>query len=105
MTDHPAEPMTDEERFGPEFAKTARIRAKRWWKLGDHEAVVLKSHPSRYADEGIPWCTTLEGGHIVTPGDWIATGIKGEHWPIKADVFAATYAPVTNVAPEQGGAT
>jgi hypothetical protein len=35
---------------------------------------------------------TREGGHIVCPGDWIATGSQGEHWPIKPDVFAADYA-------------
>lgn len=41
------------------------------------------------------WIDTLEGGHIVCPGDWIATGVQGEHWPIKPDVFAATYEPVS----------
>lgn len=75
------------------YRKTALIEAVQWWKMGDHPAVVLKSDRNRYADEGIPWIDTLEGGHIVTPGDWIATGIKGEHWPIKPDVFAATYEP------------
>lgn len=40
------------------------------------------------------WIDTLEGGHIVCPGDWIATGVAGEHWPIKPDIFAATYEPV-----------
>lgn len=34
---------------------------------------------------------TLEGGHIVTPGDWIITGVKGELYPCKPDIFAATY--------------
>lgn len=37
---------------------------------------------------------TLEGDFIVTPGDWIITGIKGEKYPCKPDVFAATYEPV-----------
>jgi hypothetical protein len=37
------------------------------------------------------WIDDLEGGHVVCPGDWIATGTKGEHWAIKPDVFAATY--------------
>lgn len=37
---------------------------------------------------------TLEGNLRVTDGDWIATGVKGERWPIAADVFAATYEPV-----------
>ena len=37
------------------------------------------------------WIDTLEGGHIVCPGDWIITGVKGEQYPCKPDVFAATY--------------
>ena len=40
------------------------------------------------------WIDTLEGGHIVCPGDWIITGVKGEHYPCKPDIFAATYDPV-----------
>lgn len=34
---------------------------------------------------------TLEGVAVVTPGDWIITGIKGEKYPCKPDIFAATY--------------
>lgn len=41
------------------------------------------------------WIDTLEGGHIVCPGDWIITGVKGEHYPCKPDIFAETYEPVT----------
>jgi len=37
---------------------------------------------------------TLEGDHIVCPGDRLATGVQGEHWPIKPDIFAATYEKV-----------
>ncbi len=33
--------------------------------------------------------------HEVTPGDWIITGIKGEKYPCKPDVFEATYEPAT----------
>lgn len=39
------------------------------------------------------WIDTLEGGHIVCPGDWIITGVKGEHYPCKPDIFEATYEP------------
>lgn len=39
------------------------------------------------------WIDTLEGGHIVCPGDYIITGIKGEMYPCKADIFLATYEP------------
>lgn len=36
-------------------------------------------------------CHTLEGFHVVSPGDWIITGIKGEKYPCKPDIFEATY--------------
>lgn len=39
------------------------------------------------------WIDTLEGGHIVCPGDWIITGVKGEVYPCKPDIFASTYDP------------
>lgn len=34
---------------------------------------------------------TLEGSHEVTEGDWIITGVKGERYPCKPDIFEATY--------------
>ncbi|WP_217482095.1 PGDYG domain-containing protein, partial [Achromobacter ruhlandii] len=37
------------------------------------------------------WIDTKEGGHIVCPGDWIVTGVQGERYPCKPDIFAATY--------------
>ena len=37
------------------------------------------------------WIKTLEGGHIVSEGDWIITGIKGETYPCKDDIFKKTY--------------
>lgn len=40
------------------------------------------------------WIDTMEGGHIVCPGDWIITGIKGERYPCKSDIFERTYDPV-----------
>lgn len=40
------------------------------------------------------WIDTREGGHIVCPGDWIITGVQGERYPCKPDIFDATYEPV-----------
>ncbi len=37
---------------------------------------------------------TLEGDHTASPGDWIIQGVKGELYPCKPDIFAATYEPV-----------
>lgn len=36
---------------------------------------------------------TLEGDHIAKHGDWIIRGVKGEFYPCKPDIFAATYDP------------
>lgn len=41
------------------------------------------------------WVDTREGGHIVCPGDWIITGVVGEHYPCKPDIFDLTYEGVT----------
>ena len=66
--------------------KPVVIEATQWFKMGDHPAVkVLNSDSSK------GWISTLEGGHEVTPGDWIITGVKGEHYPCKPDIFEMTY--------------
>lgn len=85
----------DEELIEREYRKTATIRATQWHKMGDHPAVKPIGEALGGTNPGQGWIDTLEGGHIVTPGDWIATGVKGEHWPIKPDVFAASYVPVS----------
>lgn len=38
-----------------------------------------------------PYINTLEGKHYISPGDYIITGIKGERYPCKPDIFAMTY--------------
>lgn len=37
---------------------------------------------------------TLEGDVTATVGDWIVMGIKGEFYPVKPDIFSATYEEV-----------
>ena len=46
----------------------------------------------RMQDHG--WINTLEGGHIVCPGDYIITGVRGERYPCKPDIFEETYEEV-----------
>ena len=46
---------------------------------------------------GPPQVHTLEGPLIVSDGDWIITGVKGERYPCKPDVFEATYEAVESV--------
>ena len=37
---------------------------------------------------------TLEGTMTAKIGDWVIKGVKGEFYPCKPDIFAATYDPV-----------
>lgn len=37
---------------------------------------------------------TLEGVMTASLGDWIITGVNGELYPCKPDIFAKTYEPV-----------
>ena len=67
--------------------KPVVIDATQWFKHGDHPAVVERT----LSGMPIAWIETLEGGHIVTVGDWIITGVKGEHYPCKPDIFDMTY--------------
>lgn len=78
--------------------KPVVIDAVRWFGPGDHHAVVPDPvgnpmAPDRHVIQ------TLEGNMEVTPGDWIITGVKGEHYPCKPDIFAATYEPAEETAP------
>ena len=41
-----------------------------------------------------PYISTLEGKMIITPGDYIITGIQGERYPCKPDIFEQTYEKV-----------
>ena len=70
--------------------KPVVIEATQWWKDGDHPNV----EPFAESAPGYGYVRTLEGGHVVSPGDWIITGVKGEHYPIKPDIFEQTYEPV-----------
>ena len=64
--------------------KPVVIEATQWFKDGDHSEVKLV-HKGEYAIK------TLEGYMQVTEGDWIITGVKGEHYPCKPDIFELTY--------------
>lgn len=37
---------------------------------------------------------TLEGKMHASPGDWIITGVNGEQYPCKPDIFEKTYTPL-----------
>lgn len=42
---------------------------------------------------------TLEGVMHAAPGDWIITGLRGEQYPCKPDIFEKTYQAVSDGTP------
>lgn len=119
-------PATAAETQGREGVKRWRkkpvvIDATRWWQNGDHpddgprdtEGKVVRyfRRPDVPADRLCQkchehmhihgWIDTLEGGHIVCRGDWIITGVKGERYPCKPDIFLQTYEPESYPVPAQ----
>lgn len=95
--------------------KPIEVDASQWFKPGDHPAVrrgyintagsivdptndlanVADFHPTNVIK-------TLEGWHEVSIGDWIVRGIKGELYPVKPDIFIATYEPVERASSKAG---
>lgn len=65
-----------------------------------HGSTICEHCSVRMHEHG--WIDTLEGGHTVCPGDWIITGVKGERYPCKPDIFAATYEPTELEPPKDG---
>ncbi len=39
---------------------------------------------------------TLEGTMTAEPGDWLITGVAGEQYPCKPEIFAQTYEEATD---------
>ena len=45
-------------------------------------------------DDGALIIRTLEGDMRADVGDWLVQGVKGEVYPVKPDIFVATYEKV-----------
>lgn len=61
-----------------------------------------KGHPITHENDRCYIIPTLEGAHHMTPDDMLITGVKGEIYPCKLDIFAATYEPAEQPAPATG---
>lgn len=71
---NPPTPFTD----APAWLSRALLDGVAWYQGGDAPYLTIR---------------TLEGDHRADVGDWIIQGIKGELYPCKPDIFAATYDP------------
>ncbi len=78
-------------QFTPEACWDFWLNNKR---VFGHFSVSGNYHPER-REISSAWIyiETLEGTMRAELGDWIIKGIKGEFYPCKPDIFAATYEP------------
>lgn len=44
-----------------------------------------------YQTNSVLYVDTLEGQMKANIGDWIVTGVNGEQYPVKPDIFKKTY--------------
>ena len=91
----------------PRFRKKpVIIEAVQWFKYGDSPDVRKTTYMEVANELGTSGCSreepfwgwetmgmidTLEGKYAVIPGDWIITGVRGEKYACKPDIFEQTY--------------
>ena len=73
--------------------KPVVIEARRYTRNGLEAEQVAKWCGGVQTDLGCD-IITLEGPMLVRYGDWVICGVKGEFYPCKPDIFAATYEKV-----------
>jgi hypothetical protein len=94
--------------------KLVVVEATQWFENGDHPEV-RPNESVTFTDDGQGgrkivarpvcarcgqdlnahgWVGPFEWPNLACPGDWIITGVQGEHYPCKPDIFEATYEAV-----------
>lgn len=88
-------------RKRPAVIEAVQIAAE--WFDGDHPNPL---HPRGVIMDPKKRCVeipTLEGVMTGQIGDWLITGVSGERYPCKPDIFAKTYEPVGRPPAERRG--
>lgn len=79
------EAITFRELVAHGLANTTNIVAGMPWSFEYH------GHPITHETDICYLIPTLEGTMKMGPTDMLVTGVKGEIYPVKQDIFAATY--------------
>jgi hypothetical protein len=83
----------------PKFRKKPVVIEAEQWYPGKVIEGVVGERPATLGGNGLSpepamaFIKTLEGTMRVSDGDWVITGVKGERYPCKPDIFEATYEP------------
>ena len=108
MPNYRKKPIIIEARQFPTDATSAEAHAIYQWveknTLGSFEPLAVIEGREPWPESGVTIdprdgrmvIATLEGGHLVTPGDFIIRGVQGEFYPCRSDIFEATYERVVD---------
>jgi hypothetical protein len=80
----------------PKFRKKPVVIEAHLWHGGWEDARPIIDWIGKggfWSDDDTIRIQTLEGEMTAQPGDFIIKGVKGEFYPCKPDIFAATYDP------------
>ncbi|MCP9369149.1 DUF1642 domain-containing protein [Lentilactobacillus kefiri] len=84
------------------YRKTATIKAEQFDGSND---MINKYHIEFDDACGFPFrIETMQGWIGLAVGDWVATGVNGEHWPIYDYIFWKTYAELPAIPKVWGDA-
>ena len=102
-------------RKKPVVVEAVQLRWTNWNEVCDFLGQIVRpENPARNTQEFSDACgeqppyieltiPTLEGDHVARHGDFIVRGVKGEFYPVKPDIFEATYEPVEEAYPLSRG--
>jgi len=76
--------------------KPVVVQADQWFP-GRRVAGVRERRANGKPGDVVGIIKTPKGDMIAMPGDWIITGVAGERYPCKEEIFRKTYEP----APER----
>jgi hypothetical protein len=82
-------PIVIEAITFPDFVEFAKQNSEH-----PHWHFEYKGHPITHENDECYIVPTLEGPLFFTPNDVLITGIKGEIYPCKLDIFLSSYEPV-----------
>jgi hypothetical protein len=100
MTDQPTEHqptprgrMSEQEKWRkkPVVIEAMQLTATNSGAVAEWCGGVLRGGPSGGSRGGSVLIHTIEGDMLASVGSYIIRGVKGEFYPCKPDIFAATY--------------
>ncbi|AMM45073.1 hypothetical protein SP15_266 [Bacillus phage SP-15] len=89
---------SEEEATGSVYVERDKGEIVQLWNVPSELPLYYDDeHKHRHVQHpGWGWVMTKEGGIAITEGDYLITGIVGEKYPCKPDIFADSYDKISD---------